>query len=165
MHIASILGRLRQKTSQEWKIYQRDCDQSNSRSRKQWAEYAFTPMDYLNLLVCIPAIFWIAIGIRAHSNWIQSVFMAESKKIKQQSQMISEFGYGSLNTRDKLVAKKGLVFAYWEGSRQDQKPTAQLESLQSPAIFQLVNFSLVAGTSICLLMILSKGLFASIGLI
>ena len=43
--------------------------------------------------------------------------MAESKKIKQQAQMISEFGYGSLNTRDKLVAKKGLVFAYWEGSR------------------------------------------------
>lgn len=29
--------------------------------------------------------------------------------------MIREFGYGSLNTRDKLVAKKGLVFAYWEG--------------------------------------------------
>ncbi|MCB4398396.1 hypothetical protein [Synechococcus sp. MU1625] len=125
----------------------------------------FTSMDYLNLLVCIPVIFWIAIGIRAHSNWIQSVFVAESKKIKQQSQMISEFGYGSLNSRDKLVAKKGLVFAYWEGSRQDQKPTAQLESLQSPAIFQLVNFSLVAGTSICLLMILSKGLFASLGLI
>ena len=165
MHIASILGRLRQKSSQEWKIYQRDCDQNNNRSRNQWAEYAFKSMDYLNLLVCIPAIFWIAIGIRAHSNWIQSVFMAESKKIKQQSQMISEFGYGSLNTRDKLVAKKGLVFAYWEGSRQDQKPTAQLESLQSPVIFQLVNFSLVAGTSICLLMILSKGLFASLGLI
>ena len=122
-------------------------------------------MDYLNILVCIPVIFWIAIGVRAHSNWIQSVFVAESKKIKQQSQIISEFGYGSLNTRDKLVAKKGLVFAYWEGSRQDQKPTAQLESLQSPVIFQLVNFSLVAGTSICLLMILSKGLFASLGLI
>ena len=99
-------------------------------------------MDYLNLLVCIPVIFWIAIGIRAHSNWIQSVFVAESKKIKQQSQMIREFGYGSLNTRDKLVAKKGLVFAYWEGSHQDQKPMAQLESLQSPVIFQLVNFSL-----------------------
>ena len=165
MHIASILGRLRQKSSQEWKIYQRYCDQNNNRSRNQWSEYAFTSMDYLNLLVCIPVIFWIAIGIRAHSNWIQSVFMAESNKIKQQSQMISEFGYGSLNTRDKLVAKKGLVFAYWEGSRQDQKPTAQLESLQSPVIFQLVNFSLVAGTSICLLMILSKGLFASLGLI
>ena len=29
--------------------------------------------------------------------------------------MIREFGYGSLNTRDKLVAKKGLVFAYWKG--------------------------------------------------
>ena len=122
-------------------------------------------MDYLSILVCIPVIFWITIGIRAHSNWIQSVFVAESKKIKQQAQLVSEFGYGSLNTRDKLVAKKGLVFAYWEGSHQDQKPMAQLESLQSPVIFQLVNFSLVAGTSICLLMILSKGLFATIGLI
>ena len=115
--------------------------------------------------MCIPAIFWIAIGIRAHTNWIQSVFVAESKKIKQQAQLVSEFGYGSLNTRNKLVAKRGLVFAYWEESRQDQKPAARLESLQSPVIFQLVNFSLVAGTSICLLMILSKGLFASIGLI
>jgi hypothetical protein len=122
-------------------------------------------MGYLNILVCIPAIFWIAIGIRAHTNWIQSVFVAESKKIKQQAQLVSEFGYGSLNTRNKLVAKRGLVFAYWEESRQDQKPAARLESLQSPVIFQLVNFSLVAGTSICLLMILSKGLFASIGLI
>lgn len=79
--------------------------------------------------------------------------------------MIGAFGYGSLNTRYKLVAKKGLVFAYWEGSRQEQKPTAQLESLQSQVIFQLVNFSLVAGTSIWLLMILGKALFASLGLI
>ena len=78
--------------------------------------------------------------------------------------MISEFGYGSLNTRDKLVVKQGLGFAYWEGSRQEQKPTAQLETLQSPVIFQLVDFSLVAGTSICLLMILGKALFASLGL-
>ena len=46
--------------------------------------------------------------------------------------MIREFGYGSLNTRDKLVAKKGLVFAHWEGSSpQEQKPTAQLESLKA----------------------------------
>ena len=80
--------------------------------------------------------------------------------------MIREFGYGSLNTRDKLVAKKGLVFAHWEGSSpQEQKPTAQLESLQSPVIFQLVNFSLVAGASICLLVILGKALFASLELI
>ena len=115
MHIESIFGRIRQKISQELKIYQCDCDQSNNCSSNQWPECAFTPMDYLNILVCIPAIFWIAIGIRAHSNWIQSIFIAESKKIKQQAQMISEFGYGSLNTRDKLVAKKGLVFAYWKG--------------------------------------------------
>ena len=38
-------------------------------------------LDDLNILVCIPAIFWMAIGIGAHRNWIQLVFVAERKKL------------------------------------------------------------------------------------
>ena len=122
-------------------------------------------MDFLNILVCITAIFWIAIGIRIHSNWIQTVFLNESKKIKQQAALISEFGYGSLNTRNKLAAKKGLVFAYWDTPLQQQKNEKYSDHLRSPIIFQLVNLNLIAVTSILLLIFLSKGLFAGMGLI
>ena len=100
-------------------------------------------MDFLNILACITAIFWIAIGIRIHSNWIQTVFLNESKKIKQQAALISEFGYGSLNTRNKLAAKKGLVFAYWDTPLQQQKNEKYSNNLRSPIIFQLVNLNLI----------------------
>ena len=122
-------------------------------------------MDYLNVLVCITAIFWIAIGIRTHSNWIQSKFIKESQKIKQQAEFISEFGYGSLNTRNKLAAKKGLVFAYWETPVGNQKHNKLPGRMQSPIVFQFATFNLIIGTSILLLIVLSKGLFISMRLI
>ena len=71
-------------------------------------------MDLLNVLVCISAIIWIAVGIRTHSDWIQSIFAKESKKIRQQAEMVHKFDYDSLGSCHKLSAKKGLVFAYWE---------------------------------------------------
>ena len=71
-------------------------------------------MDILNVLVGVSAIFWIAAGIKTHSDWIQSIFVNESKKIRKQTAIISEFGYGALNTRNTLGVKKGLVFAYWD---------------------------------------------------
>ena len=125
----------------------------------------FILMDFLNALVCITAIFWIVIGIRTHSNWIQSIFISESQKIKQQAEFISEFGYSSLNTRNKLAAKKGLVFAYWETPVGNQKTDKLPEQMQSPIIFQFVTLNLIIGTSIILLIVLSKGLFTSMRLI
>ena len=122
-------------------------------------------MDFLNTLVCITAIFWIAIGIRTHSNWIQSTFLNESKKIQQQAELISEFGYSSLNTRNKLASKKGLVFAYWDTPAGNPKQKELPERLQSPIIFQLVNLNLITGTPILLLIILSKAMFAGMGFI
>ena len=122
-------------------------------------------MDFLNILVGIAAIFWIVIGIRTHSNWIQSAFINERKKIQQQAMLIKEFGYGSLNTRNKLAAKKGLVFAYWETPAEHPEDQGIPERLTSPIIFQLVNLNLVAGTSILLLVFMSKGLFTGLGLI
>ena len=122
-------------------------------------------MVILNVLVCITAIFWISIGIRIHSNWIQLVFINESNKIQNQSELIREFGYGSLNTPNKLASRNGLVFAYWDEPAESQEHTEVRECLSSPLIFQLVNLNLIAGTSILLLIILSKGLFSAIGLV
>ena len=122
-------------------------------------------MDLLNVLVCISAIIWIAVGIRTHSDWIQSIFAKESKKIRQQAEMVHKFGYDSLGSCHKLSAKKGLVFAYWDTPIRKQKYKEFPERFQSPVIFQLVTLNLISGTSILLLIFLSKGFFSSIGLI
>ena len=122
-------------------------------------------MDILNVLVGITSIFWIVAGIRTHSDWIQSIFINESKKIRQQTEIISKFGYGSLNARNKIEAKKGLVFAYWDRPLGKQKNVDLPEQMQSPIIFQMVSISLITGTSILLLIVMSKGLFSIIGLI
>ena len=79
--------------------------------------------------------------------------------------MISEFGYGSLNTRNKLEAKKGLVFAYWDKPVGKQKIEGPNEQMESPIIFQLVSLNLITSTSILLLIVLSRGLFSILGLI
>ena len=121
-------------------------------------------MDILNVLVGITTIFWIATGIKTHSDWIQSIFINERKKIRQQTEIIHQFGYGSLNTRNKLVAKKGLVFAYWDKHLGKQKNEGTPKQIQSPIIFQLVSLSLITCTSIVLLIVLSRGLFSILGL-
>ncbi|MCB4428183.1 hypothetical protein FZX09_05100 [Synechococcus sp. MU1643] len=122
-------------------------------------------MDILNVLVGVTAIIWIAAGIKTHSDWIQSIFVNESKKIRQQTEIISEFGYGALNTRNTLEVKKGLVFAYWDKPLGKQKNEGTPEKMQSPIIFQLVSLNLITCTSIALLIVLSRGLFSILGLI
>ena len=122
-------------------------------------------MDILNVLVGITTIFWIATGIKTHSDWIQSIFVNESKKIRQQTEIISEFGYSALNTRNTLEAKKGLVFAYWDKPLGKQKNEGTPKQIQSPIIFQLVSLSLITCTSIVLLIVLSRGLFSILGLV
>ena len=122
-------------------------------------------MDILNVLVGITTIFWIATGIKTHIDWIQSIFVNESKKIRQQTEIIREFGYSALNTRNTLEAKKGLVFAYWDKPLGKQKNEGAPEQMQSPIIFQLVSLNLITCTSIVLLIVLSRGLFSILGLI
>ena len=136
-----------------------------SRGEGDQRRYDFKLMDILNVLVGITAIFWIATGIKTHSDWIRSIFVNESKKIRQQTEIISEFGYGSLNTRNKLEAKKGLVFGYWDKPLGKQKNEGFPEQMQSPIIFQLASLNLITCTSILLLIILSRGLFSILGLI
>ena len=125
----------------------------------------FKRMDILNVIVGIAGIFWVVTGIRTHSDWIQSIFLNERKKIRQQKNIISEFGYSSLNTRNKLEAKKGLVFAYWDKPLGKQKNEGTPKQMQSPIIFQLVSLNLITCTSIALLIVVSRGLFSILGLI
>ena len=122
-------------------------------------------MDIINLLVGITGIFWIVTGIKTHSEWIQSIFISESNKIRRQTEIISEYGYGSLNTRNKLEAKKGLIFAYWD--KPVEKPIIEEPNgqIQSPIIFQLVSLNLIISTSVLLLIVLSRGLFSTLKLI
>ena len=122
-------------------------------------------MDILNVLVGITGIFWIVTGIKTHSEWIQSIFISESNKIRKQTEIINEYGYGSLNTRNKLEAKKGLVFAYWDKPVGKQKIEGPNEQMESPIIFQLASLNLITSTSILLLIVLSRGLFSILGLI
>ena len=122
-------------------------------------------MDLLNVLTCISAIIWITVGIRTHTDWVQSIFVKESQKIRQQADIIKKFGYNSISSRNKLAVKKGLVFAYWDTPVSKQKHKELPERFQSPIIFQLVALNLISGTAILLLIFLSKGLFSSIGLI
>ena len=142
-----------------------DCHQIISRENRSQRRYDFKLMDILNVLVGVTAIFWIAAGIKTHSDWIQSIFVNESKKIRQQTEIISEFGYGALNTRNTLEVKKGLVFAYWDKPLRKQKNEGTPEQMQSPIIFQLVSLNLITCTSIALLIVLSRGLFSILGLI
>ena len=122
-------------------------------------------MDVLNVLVGIAGIIWVVTGIKTHSDWIQSIFLNERKKIRQQKNIISKFGYSSLNTRNKLEAKKGLVFAYWDKPVRNQKIEGPNEQMESPIIFQLASLNLITSTSILLLIVLSRGLFSILGLI
>ena len=142
-----------------------DCYHIISRENRSQRRYDFKLMDILNVLVGVTAIFWIAAGIKTHSDWIQSIFVNESKKIRQQTEIISEFGYGALNTRNTLEVKKGLVFAYWDKPLRKQKNEGAPAQMQSPIIFQLVSLNLITCTSIALLIVLSRGLFSILGLI
>ena len=80
-----------------------------------------------------------------------------AKKSGNKREIINEFGYGALNTRNTLEVKKGLVFAYWDKPRK-QKNEGTPKQMQSPIIFQLVSLNLITCTSIALLIVLSRGL-------
>ena len=146
-------------------IVDMNCYQIISWGNRSQRRCDFKLMDILNVLVGVTAIFWIAAGIKTHSDWIQSIFVNESKKIRQQIEIINEFGYGTLNTRNTLEVKKGLVFAYWDKPLGKQKSEGTPKQMQSPIIFQLVSLNLITCTSVALLIVLSRGLFSILGLI
>ena len=119
----------------------------------------------LNVILGLTAIAWIIIGIKTHADWVVNIFDQESRKIKNQQTAIEKYGYQSVTSLDVLSPKKAFVFGYWDEPESNEQQKGDLKVGKSPLIFQLVNGSLVAFTSIAVLTVLSRGFFTGIGLL
>ena len=119
----------------------------------------------LNVILGLTAIAWIIIGIKTHADWVVNIFDQESRKIKNQQIAIEKYGYQSVTSLDVLSPKKAFVFGYWDGAESNKGQKEDVEVGKSPLIFQIVNGSLIAFTSIAVLTVLSRGLFTGIGLL
>ena len=119
----------------------------------------------LNVILGLTAIAWIIIGIKTHADWVVNIFDQESRKIKNQQTAIEKYGYQSITSLDVLSPKKAFVFGYWDDEESNEKQKEDLKIGKSPLIFQLVNGSLIAFTSIAVLTVLSRGFFTGIGLL
>ena len=119
----------------------------------------------LNVILGLTAIAWIIIGIKTHADWVVNVFDQESRKIKNQQTAIEKYGYQSVTSLDVLSPKKAFVFGYWDESESNENQKEDIKTGTSPLIFQLVNGSLIAFTSIAVLTVISRGLFTGLGLL
>jgi|TARA_B100000073_G_scaffold79431_1_gene60319 hypothetical protein len=119
-------------------------------------------MEMLSALVGVSLAFWFMIGLFSHASWFQNAFRRESEKIdRQQLQSQSQVvvtGAGSLS------AKKGFVVAYWDDINKSFSGERSGQVERSPLVFDIAVINLVAFTSICMLVFVSKGLFHSLGL-
>ena len=119
----------------------------------------------LNVILGLTAIAWIIIGIKTHADWVVNIFDQESRKIKNQQSAIEKYGYQSITSLDVLSPKKAFVFGYWDESESNKNQKEDIKTGTSPLIFQLVNGSLIAFTSIAVLTVISRGFFTGLGLL
>ena len=119
----------------------------------------------LNVILGLSAIAWVIIGIKTHADWVVNIFDQESRKIKNQRTAIEKYGYQSITTLDVLSPKKAFVFGYWDEAESNEKQKDDIKIGTSPLIFQFVNGSLIAFTSITVLIVLSRGLLTGMGLL
>ena len=119
----------------------------------------------LNVILGLSAIAWVIIGIKTHADWVVNIFDRESRKIKNQQTAIEKYGYQSITTLDVLSPKKAFVFGYWDEAESNEKQKDDIKIGTSPLIFQFVNGSLIAFTSITVLIVLSRGLLTGMGLL
>ena len=120
-------------------------------------------MVMLSAVVGVSLIFWVTVGFFSHVNWFQNAFGREAEKIDRQrveSQTQSQVLTGS----GSLTARKGFVVAYWDDINKAFSPGSSQQSERSPVIFDIAAINLVAFTSVCMLVFVSKGLFHSLGL-
>ena len=119
-------------------------------------------MEALSIVLALCGIFWIVVGMKTHADWIERTFNQESKKIAWQQSMIKQYGYTALdNTTKKLTPKRGIVYGYWINDNS-LKATEGISSCEkSPQIFDYANSALIISTSVCFLVIASKGLLAA----
>ena len=119
----------------------------------------------LNVILGLSAIAWVIIGIKTHADWVVNIFDQESRKIKNQQTAIEKYGYQSITSLDVLSPKKAFVFGYWDEVESNEKQKDDIKVGTSPLIFQFVNGSLIAFTSITVLIVLSRGLLTGMGLL
>ena len=118
-------------------------------------------MVMLSAVIGVSLIFWVTVGFFSHVNWFERAFKRESEKIDRQqlaSQTQSQLGVGS------LTAKKGFVVAYWDDINRSFSAGNAQQGERGPMIFDIAAIKLVAFTSVCMLVFVSKGLFHSLGM-
>jgi len=120
-------------------------------------------MVFLSALIGVSLIFWFTIGFFSHVNWFQNAFRREAEKIDRQ-QLASQGQSQIVSGAGSLSAKKGFVLAYWDDINQSFSPGSSSQAERSPVIFDIAAINLVAFTSICMLVFVSKGLFHSLGM-
>ena len=120
-------------------------------------------MVFLSALIGVSLIFWFTIGFFSHVNWFQNAFRREAEKIDRQ-QLASQGQSQIVSGAGSLSAKKGFVLAYWDDINQSFSPASSGQAERSPVIFDIAAINLVAFTSICMLVFVSKGLFHSLGM-
>ena len=120
-------------------------------------------MVFLSALIGVSLIFWFTIGFFSHVNWFQNAFRREAEKIDRQ-QLASQGQSQIVSGAGSLSAKKGFVLAYWDDINQSFSPGSSGQAERSPVIFDIAAINLVAFTSICMLVFVSKGLFHSLGM-
>ena len=120
-------------------------------------------MVFLSALIGISLIFWFTIGFFSHVSWFQNAFRREAEKIDRQ-QLASQGQSKIVTAGGSLTAKKGFVLAYWDDINQSFSSSASGQAERSPLVFDIAAINLVAFTSICILVFVSRGLFHSLGL-
>lgn len=120
-------------------------------------------MVMLSALIGISLIFWFTVGFFSHVSWFQNAFRREAEKIDRQ-QIASQGQSQVLTGSGSLTAKKGFVLAYWDDINQSFSAGSSDQAERSPIVFDIAAINLVAFTSICMLLFVSRGLFHSLGL-
>ena len=120
-------------------------------------------MVFLSALIGVSLIFWFTIGFFSHVSWFQNAFRREAEKIDRQ-QLASQGQSQIVTGGGSLSAKKGFVVAYWDDINQSFSSGASKQAERSPLVFDIAAINLVAFTSICMLVFVSRGLFHSLGI-
>ena len=122
-------------------------------------------METLFVIVGITTIAWISIGIIVHAEWVLRIFRVESSLITSRQMVMQQHGSRTFPIPESLSSKNVFVFGYWGDRNSVANNDKTSPSGNSPLLFRYANVTLVTFTSISILIVLGKGLFASLNLI
>ena len=122
-------------------------------------------MEILFVVVGITTIVWISIGIIVHAEWVLRIFRVESSLITSRQLVMQKHGSRTFPIPESLSSKNVFVFGYWGDRNSVENNDKFLPSGNSPLLFRYANVALVTLTSISILIVIGKGLFATLNLI